>query len=240
MKKILLTGLFFITFLFIGVIGVSAEEEVLTNTAPTVAPVADAEIPENRRDLSPINKRESVKNNYKERVKIFVDKYRNTNTNNASTTKAEVKERIDAKKQDVRERLINKQRERVSAQIEKMVSRFEKVLEKIDGAKDRVKSRIEKMEEKGIDMTKPKALLVEVPIKIDEAKKSIEQMSEALKVALNSETLREAFGEIRGLVSETKESIKIAHKSLVDVIISIKASVKTTTEENKTNEDSDN
>ena len=106
------------------------------------------------------------------------------------------------------------------------MARFENHIEKLGKIKTKIAERITTMEARGIDMTNSKELLNLVQPKIDAAKTAIQNMTTGLTTILNSENPKESYEKAKELANSAKTAIQEAHKSLVDVIASIKASVK--------------
>ena len=86
-------------------------------------------------------------------------------------------------------------------------------------------SRIVKLEERGLDLSVAKGLLDTARAEIANAQADVDVVEAAVALALENDNPKEAFGVVRELLSGSKDSIKAAHRTLVEAIREIKAGV---------------
>ena len=112
----------------------------------------------------------------------------------------------------------------------KMMRRLSAALVRLERITNRIESRIEKLEEKNknMELDNAKTKIETVKQKIDETGYNlIPQAGEKFEEVVEGENPKEIFSEVRELIKETKQEIIEIHQLLVDIIRSIKASVKT-------------
>lgn len=152
----------------------------------------------------------------KERRHEFREDIKKLRVEFASTTQA----RRDAIKANVAERV----KEQVIKHVERIERRLTAAIERFENLSDRMASRIEKLEEKGVDMTNAKALLATADAAIAQAETEVEAIGDALEQALQSENPKEAFTTlVRPAVTAAEEAVKEAHKALVEALRAVKA-----------------
>ncbi|MBU4480408.1 hypothetical protein KKG48_03130 [Patescibacteria group bacterium] len=253
MNKKNISILILIAFLFSGmnVSNISAEEEIVAEDTSTTQAPTKANIQKQKQEMNLGNNVSAetqlkLKNNAEEttlreriqtKLQIFQNK-KEESVEKINEKKEQLQERKEEKLQQIqekrelrKEKLDEKLKERITKIANSIVSRFEKTLEKLVAVKNKVQTRIGEMEGKGFDMTEAKSLMEKVPVKIQEAQQKIENMKNAFNSASDSENPGEAFTSAKEVANIAKEGIKEAHKSIVDVIESIKASVRTRTQQ---------
>ena len=149
------------------------------------------------------------------------------------------KERTEERRELIREKLEGQRKERVGSHISKVGESFENAIERIHELEKKIHGRIRDMVARGFDMTKSEELIAGTHTKIDEARAKIQEMKTALEAIVESEDPSVAFAEARELTDPAKEAVRAAHQSLVEVITSMKASIKLQIEEQSTVGDND-
>lgn len=145
---------------------------------------------------------------------------------NDTEKRKEIKEEALKAREERKSKLEADRKERVKQQTDRISENFERILKRIESVEGKVTERIITIEERGIDLTEAKTLLINVPIKIEEARQGITDMKNALQTALDSETPIESFRQAKEFVTIAKNKVKEAHQSLIKVVNAIKASVK--------------
>ena len=128
---------------------------------------------------------------------------------------------------DTRRATLDERRQaRIEAYANRILKRMNAAIDRLYKIANRVESRIAKLEEKhdGLDLSGARDLLAIARTALDTAQPSVELGEEAVQNVLSSDTPKEAFSEVRKLLGDTKQSIKDAHKALVDAIVATKAS----------------
>lgn len=134
----------------------------------------------------------------------------------------EAKENIQEKRQEQRQRLVERRKQLIRAFFERMVKRFEAALERAGKLADRIQSRIEKARANGRDVTNAQAALDRAKILWQDAKLALDAAKGKLEGALNADTPKQAFEEVRSLVRTAGDKIKDVHAALVDAITVLK------------------
>ena len=145
------------------------------------------------------------------------DRRENASTSRATTTREERKEnRVDERMQ--------RQREIIKAHFTKMMRRLDAAVLRLEKLAARMDTRIDKLTAKGVDMTKAKEKMTIARGKIADAKQAIADARTAADALVNSEKPKELFGDIRKLIKKAEQTVKDAHRALVEALREIKAS----------------
>jgi len=112
---------------------------------------------------------------------------------------------------------------RIRAYVARMARRFVSAIEHLETLAERMDSRIEKLEERGLDLSQARRLLSEAQVNLEGARRDVAGIDAAQDVALSGKTPREAFGSVRALLANAKDSITAAHRALVLALREIKA-----------------
>lgn len=148
----------------------------------------------------------------------------------------ERKKNLDEKRATVTDKMMERKaaldeskKERIKKYAENMIERLGRMIGRLRAIADRVESRIDKLEERfgdrGLDLSNSRDLLETARTKIDTAELTVEQIETELPAALASSTPKEAFGVVRGLFDEAKQSIKDVHRALRDTVQSIRVAL---------------
>jgi DNA repair exonuclease SbcCD ATPase subunit len=171
---------------------------------------------DDRRD-SLNDKKVELKVNQEERVNARQDK------------KVEMEGKREEKKLEREEKkreLHDKKKDRIHAHLERILHRFRAAIGRLEKMADRVDSRILKFEEdKGVDLSEASALVDETRRHLEAAKSALSSILSEAETALGAEDPKTAFERVREILHEAKESIKSAHKNLVEAIRLVKASI---------------
>ncbi|MCW9054517.1 MAG: hypothetical protein OQJ98_00845 [Candidatus Pacebacteria bacterium] len=142
----------------------------------------------------------------------------------ATSTKERL-EQIEERKSELRlqleERraeLEEKKNERIARYLGYISRKMDAAIERLNTLADRILSRIEKLEEVGHEMTDARAVLDTARGEIAIAEEEMNSALEDAKTALEEDMTREAFGQVASTLAHAKESLRDAHKALVEVI----------------------
>ena len=105
------------------------------------------------------------------------------------------------------------------------MNRFRTAIGRLEKLADRVDSRIVKLEEKGLDLSKAKQLLAEARIEVESAKSALGGLLVKTDTALGENEPKTAFVGVKEILNGAKQDIKDAHKKLVEAIRAVKASL---------------
>lgn len=138
-------------------------------------------------------------------------------------TQAERVENREVKQEERRAALEERAKERIKAYGERIVRRLNAMVERLGKLADRMESRIEKLEAREFDLSVARGLLETARLEIANAQSAVDSVGAAVEAAVEAENPREAFGAVRELLNEAKDSVRLAHKALVEAIKEIKA-----------------
>jgi hypothetical protein len=140
----------------------------------------------------------------------------------------EAKEQIQGEREkikDLRDERKERRKDEVRKRVENVTNRMAAFIERLKDIAKRINARIVKLEGEGKNMTTPKNLLVLAQGKITVAETDLGTLRLALAAIASSTepiTKDELVHKVKDASEKTKESIKVAHQALVDVITSIK------------------
>lgn len=134
----------------------------------------------------------------------------------------ERKEKIATRWATVRERFSRVRRKRILKFWHRMLRRLKAALHRLERVVERIASRIEKLKTRGVDTAKAEEKLARAREEIQVAKQTLAEAEEKFEQIFVSDNPKEIFLQVRALVYEVKESLKKAHRALVEVIISLK------------------
>ena len=131
----------------------------------------------------------------------------------------------DTQRGDRRAALDERRQARIEAYSQRILKRMNAAIDRLYKIAGRVESRILKLEEKhdGLDLSGAKDLLAAARTALDTAQSDVDAGDAAIQDTLSSDTPKDAFNVVRELFQAAKQSIKDAHKALVDAIIATKA-----------------
>jgi hypothetical protein len=140
-------------------------------------------------------------------------------------------DRLEAKRVEMGERkserqamLAERHQDRILEHVKQLVRRLSAAIERMKILAGRLQSRIDKLTERGLDMTDEQILLDTALDHIASASTDVDAIEDAVIEMLNSDDPRNAFEKVKELVRTTIQSVKDAHKSLVEAIRSVKSS----------------
>ncbi len=146
-------------------------------------------------------------------------------TTTAEMKREEVRERQKEqleKREERQEELAERTKERIHTFLERTLARFDAAIERLEDVADRIQSRIDKLDERDLDVSVAENLLAEARLNIGEASDAVLTAEIEIETALNSDNPREALAEIKTFFIEAREAIKDAHQSLIAVITELK------------------
>ena len=176
--------------------------------------------------------REAVKG-IREKAKEEIDEKKDSLRERLTNDKKEVREERTLQREEKATQLAERKKEQDAKRIERIKAYFEKstgrlgaAIERLEKLAERVESRAQKLAtEKGVDVSKTRELLGIAKTKIADAKAAIGQIrTEVLAMFEGEAEPRVVFEKVKGLLETAKESVKAAHRALVEAIASLKAS----------------
>lgn len=150
----------------------------------------------------------------------------------------EKKAEIEVKREEKKAEIEEKRKERIESFFLRIVRRLDSAIARLDKLSSRIDSRIEKFNEKGVDVKEARALLAIARDSIDSARENFNSIDDVSEL-LDLETQRESFGHMREIMKEVVVSIKEAHRALVDVIVQLKANSKELNNDEENEEESE-
>src|SRR3989344_5423080 len=128
------------------------------------------------------------------------------------------KERVKVLKEKVSEERAQK----IEAFFGSMVRKFEAAISRLRILADRIDSRLDKLEDKGRDITTLRAALDDARNTIETAEDALDKAKEEFTTFASAENPKEYFEKVKLVVQDVASKVKISHKALVDVINSVK------------------
>jgi len=144
----------------------------------------------------------------------------------------EIKQRILQKRNEIAQKVATRQaenRERVVTRIKEVfgniLDRFNAALERLDKIAQRIASRIDKLNEKGVDTGKAEQELTEAETLGLEAENAIASASAQIEaIDTSNSSVKEAVSKSRTALKSAKVALFAYHKGLVEAIRELKAS----------------
>lgn len=196
-----------------------------------------------KRQYQPVIIRKGIASTTKEHVKEVRGEIRDKMLDireKASTTRAQVKEKIEDRRgeiKDKRDELKSQVKEKrmmmFKKQSERVLHRLEAALERLTNIAGRIDSRITKLGEKGVDVSKAKADMIIAKTKIEAARVKLSEAKVAILAIINDTAVttdgsaeEAARGAKMKLIQEqahaVQEALKEAHKALVLAVTDLK------------------
>lgn len=122
-------------------------------------------------------------------------------------------------------KFMEKKKERISDFFKKITRKMDAAVARLLKLSERIESRIVKFEEREIDMTEARRLLTIAQDSIKSAEESVKTAIENARTALETDVSRDAFGSVVSELAKAKESLRDAHKSLIQVVRTMKSSL---------------
>jgi flagellar motility protein MotE (MotC chaperone) len=165
----------------------------------------------------------SIRANVKAEIKdlrsaIRIDRKENENKGRTASKSQEFQEKKDAKElkiTDVRKKRIKSWWTRVAKRLSNIIDQERKFATQVE-------KRLNKLAEKGANVTQARNDLAAARVKIDVAASSLASASTQVDVILSSNTPKDAFTKLHALQKNVIAKIRDAHKALVKVVVEIK------------------
>ncbi|MEK7535458.1 MAG: hypothetical protein AAB590_00370 [Patescibacteria group bacterium] len=166
---------------------------------------------------------------------VFAESATGTKSRESGMEKREVakervsdkREELEAKKSELKTEVSAKRMELVKKFAAKMVKVHQAAVNRLDKLADRIEARIAKFEvSKNVNLDEAEALLVAARAKITIAQNYLNTIPGMVTTATATGTPATAFSAIKGYFATSRDNLKDAHGSLVDVISSIKVGMK--------------
>jgi len=114
---------------------------------------------------------------------------------------------------------------RLGQYVERIVIRMDTALSRLEQIAERIASRIEKTEEKGVDLSDAKVELANVRVLIEDAHEYVSLIGEVSTDTLTSETPKEQMQDIRDAVELAKDCINSIRGALTETVKLIRAGI---------------
>ena len=137
----------------------------------------------------------------------------------------EQKVELAQRREEFRQRITEKRKVRISAFEKKMTKRLQAAVNRLDKLADRIQSRLEKISDR-VDITEATALISNIKEDLQDLRTWINGLSSKLESVYVSDDPKAIFEEVRAEVKEIISEIKATHRALVEVITSLKTSIK--------------
>ncbi|HCC04879.1 TPA: hypothetical protein DEP58_01060 [Patescibacteria group bacterium] len=120
---------------------------------------------------------------------------------------------------------------RLGQYAERIVIRMDTALGRLEQIADRIATRIEKTEEKGVDLSDAKVELANVRVLIEDAHEYVSLIGEVSTETLTSETPKEQMQDIRDAVELAKDCINSIRGALTETVKLIRVGIETRVDE---------
>lgn len=148
---------------------------------------------------------------------------RNTIRQRVEEERENIAEKFTAQKEQFRQRIEETRKIRIRAYWGRIMGRMGIATTRLERIADRISSRLDKFQEKGVDVTNPRELLETAKTKITDAKAAVENAKNKIEEIMNSGgDAKTIFQQIKDELNKVKQAIKDAHSALVDVIVALK------------------
>lgn len=134
------------------------------------------------------------------------------------------REEIATRVAEVRRRLTERRRALIRRFFGQMLLRFKAAIARMRRLANRIESRLDKMQGRGIDVADLRDDLEETRDNIAVAEGLLDGLEERLEEALASDDSKAAFEVVRDTIYEVRDSLKEIHHQLVVIITQMKAS----------------
>lgn len=160
-------------------------------------------------------------------------------TSTASSTESNIfsnfRENVAEIRENVQERVENRQatlnarvQERITNLAANISNRFDGIIARMQNITDRLNKRITKEAGEGKDVTAARQSLENAETELNNARRQMEDIDEAVIGALGSTNPREEWREVRVKYITAREHIRTAHTELRNTIINLKSAPATT------------
>lgn len=139
--------------------------------------------------------------------------------------KREIRQNIEAKREEVRDRISSIRKANIRKYFGNMVTRLEALVTRLEKLSVLIENRIAKIKGEGnsdIDTSSAEKSLSEAKLKIIQAKTDISKLKADMESALSSQAPKEAFKTVRESLTKIKDELKEAHRLLVHSIGELK------------------
>ncbi len=144
----------------------------------------------------------------------------------SSEARAEMKIEAEARRASSTQRRTEMQQSVVQRKVAQTARVLGATIERLERILERVESRIAKVKEAGGDTTVSEASAAQVETHLGNASTSLQTL---LAIELTADSYKENFGMVREAASEVKMHLREAHRSLMEAVRSLKASVEVET-----------
>ena len=146
----------------------------------------------------------------------------------APATRAEearntIRQRVEEGGKQFQQKIEETRKIRIRAYWGRIMGRMGIATTRLERIADRISSRLDKFQEKGVDVTNPRELLETAKTKITDAKAAVENAKNKIEEIMNSGgDAKTIFQQIKDELNKVKQAVKDAHSALVDVIVALK------------------
>lgn len=151
--------------------------------------------------------------------------------------RGEVHENVKERRDEARQKIEERRSEILKRVAHQMIGRIKAAIERLVKLADRIDSRIVKLKAKGVDTGVAEANIAIARTKIAEARTEVNVAEEAVVGAIaqagmivQDTTPVDAGKPIREALDVARKAVFVAHKAIVDAVVSLKASVKVKTD----------
>lgn len=172
---------------------------------------------------------EQLREKRQEKLEKLADK-RQEKIDKLESKRAEIKDKSASREAGIKQRIV----EKIKKVFTKILERLQAALERLDNLAVRIATRIDKLNEKGVDTSKAETELAEAESLGAFAAQSIADAQAAVDaIDPQSTSVRDAVGLAKEAVRSAKETLSAYHKALVEALRELKAAAALREEKNE-------
>jgi hypothetical protein len=103
-----------------------------------------------------------------------------------------------------------------------MVRKIQAAINRESKLADRIESRLNKFEAAGKDVSALKIKLADARVTIKDAQKYLDDAKAQMETVLKSDNVKQAFQDVKTLIKNATEKVKLTHQKLIDIVNSMK------------------
>ena len=136
-------------------------------------------------------------------------------------------EQRQEKREEIREKLKSERNKNIVRRVHMLIAKLNSAVDRLLVIGSKLETRIEKMEERGIVLTRAKELVSDFKDKAVIADEDIASAEAEITLMISGEITSDTGAKVRTALKTAEESVRAVHKALVEATKAVKANVKT-------------
>lgn len=133
-----------------------------------------------------------------------------------------VKDKESQNKINAEQKVAQKRADKIRSYFNNMVKKIQAAISRESKLADRIESRLNKLASAGKDVSALKIKLADARTAIKDAQKYLDDAKTQMETILKSDNMKQAFQDVKTLIKNAVEKVKLAHQKLVDIVNSMK------------------